>query len=137
MENNNYLNDGFLNLLLLAAMLMLVIPAFLPLIGINEEWMVYVYILGAICAVVTRILQRVKYRKDKTISTRIRRLLHIEFWSSMCYMVSAYFMVADPYHHGNWIAFLLAGAVLQIYTSQMIMWRQKKEREGKAKTQGK
>ena len=44
-------------------------------------------------------------------------------------LVSMYqvFVLSDPYHPQNWIAFLLAGAVLQIYTSQMIAWRQKKE----------
>ncbi len=126
-----YIKESTLNWLLLLALLMLIVPAFLPLVSIQSEWAIYVYVAGAVLSVVVRLLQRFLYRKDKSISTSVRRLLHIEFWSAMCYLVSAYFMVSDPYSYGNWIAFLMAGAVLQIYTGQMIAWRQKKERKEK------
>lgn len=123
---NKFLNDTTLDLILSLALLMLFVPAFLPLLDIEGEWMIYVYVAGAILAVLSRILQRAGYRKDKTMPLRVRRLRHIEFWSAMCYLVSAYFRVSDPYHPGNWIAFLLAGAALQVYTSFMIPYQLKK-----------
>lgn len=122
---NKFLNDTTLDLILSLALLMLFVPAFLPLLYIEGEWMIYVYVAGAILAVLSRILQRAGYRKDKSMPLRVRRLRHIEFWSAMCYLVSAYFRVSD-HHPGNWIAFLLAGAALQVYTSFMIPYQQKK-----------
>lgn len=135
MKISKYITDRTLNAALAVALLMLLVPAALLIAGKSfyiEGWMVIVYSVGAFLAVLTRIFQRAKYRKDKTISVRVRRLLHIEFWSSIGYLVSAYFLVSDPYHPGNWIAFLLAGAVLQIYAGQMIAWQQRKELKNKA-----
>lgn len=130
---NKFLSEKNLDLILALALIMLFIPAFLPLMFdsgewmAQEEWMTYVYAAGAVVAVISRIFQRVVYRKDKSMPVRVRRLRHIEFWSSMCYLVSAYFRVSDPFiHPGNWIAFLLAGAALQVYTSFMIPYQQKK-----------
>ncbi len=128
---NRFLTERNLDLILSLALLMLFVPAFLPLINIDKEWMLYVYAAGAIIAVVSRILQRATYRKDKSMPLRVRRLKHIEFWSAMCYLVSAYFRVSDPYHPGNWIAFLLAGAALQVYTSFMIPYQLKKANDNK------
>lgn len=125
---NKFLNEKNLDILLSLALLMLFVPALLPLFDMEGEWMIYVYTAGAILAVLSRVLQRAAYRKDKSIPLRVRRLKHIEFWSSMCYLVSAYFRVSDPYyyHPENWIAFLLAGAALQVYTSFMIPYQLKK-----------
>lgn len=123
---NKFLNEKNLDILLSLALLMLFVPALLPLFDMEWEWMIYVYTAGAILAVLSRVLQRAAYRQDKSIPLRVRRLKHIEFWSSMCYLVSAYFRVSDPYHLENWIAFLLAGAVLQVYTSFMIPYQLKK-----------
>lgn len=122
-------NLEVLNLLLALATLILLVSAFLPLVNVNWSGLQICYTCGAVLAVVVRLLQRLHYRKDKTIPTSVRRLFHIEFWSSMAYLVSAYFMVSGPYHPGNWLAFLMAGAVLQIFTSFMISYRQKKEAE--------
>lgn len=123
---NKFLNEKNLDILLSLALLMLFVPALLPLFDMEGEWMIYGYTAGAILAVLSRVLQRAAYRKDKSIPLRVRRLKHIEFWSSMCYLVSAYFRVSDPYHPENWIAFLLAGAALQVYTSFMIPYQLKK-----------
>ena len=123
---NKFLNEKNLDILLSLALLMLFVPALLPLFDMEGEWMIYVYTAGAILAVLSRVLQRAAYRKDKSIPLRVRRLKHIEFWSSMCYLVSAYFRVSDPYHPENWIAFLLAGDALQVYTSFMIPYQLKK-----------
>ena len=93
---NKFLNEKNLDILLSLALLMLFVPALLPLFDMEGEWMIYVYTAGAILAVLSRVLQRAAYR------------------------------VSDPYHPENWIAFLLAGAALQVYTSFMIPYQLKK-----------
>lgn len=129
------MNEKNLNILLSTAMLILVASAFLPLTGFYSPWLKYVFTFGAFLAVVARVLQRFAARKaKKKDSLRIRRLHNIEFWSSLCYLVSAYFMIAFPYR-SDWLGFLMAGAVLQIYTSLMIGRQLKKEQ--KANTSGK
>ena len=115
------MNDKKLNLLLALAMLLMFVTAFLPLLHINEIYFQYVYTFGAFLAVVVRI-----HRKDKSLGLRVRRLMNIEFWSALCYLVSAYFLIAYPYR-SDWLAFLMAGAVLQIYTSFMIPYQMKKD----------
>lgn len=122
--------EGLLNTFLSLAMAMLLVTAFLPLIGISNEWLRYTFALGAILAVIVRLLQRVMYRKDKSLGLRVRRLLHLEFWSSLSYVVSAYFLVSDPYH-SDWLAFLLIGAVIQIYTSFMVPYAHKKDMQNR------
>lgn len=120
------MNDRILNLLLALALLLMFVTAFLPLLRINESYFSYIYTFGAFLAVVVRILQRMLHRKDKGLGLRVRRLMNIEFWSAMCYLVSAYFMIAYPYR-SDWLGFLMAGAVLQIYTSFMISYQMKKD----------
>ena len=120
------MNGKKLNLLLALAMLLMFVTAFLPLLHINEIYFQYEDTFGAFLAVVVRILQRMLHRKDKSLGLRVRRLMNIEFWSALCYLVSAYFLIAYPYR-SDWLAFLMAGAVLQIYTSFMIPYQMKKD----------
>ena len=81
-----------LNLSLSVAMLALLVAAFLPLININYPWLRIVYCVGAVAAVVVRLLQRLEYRRNPDTPLRVRRLQHIEFWSALAYLASAYFM---------------------------------------------
>lgn len=121
-----------MNWALAAAMLVLLLSAFLPLLELQTWWLRYVFAAAAVMTVVVRILQRVVYRKEKH-SLRVRRLFTLEFWSAMCYLVSALFLFADPYH-STWLGFLTAGAVVQVYASFMIERQLKKEaREGAGK----
>ena len=64
---NKFLNEKNLDILLSLALLMLFVPALLPLFDMEGEWMIYVYTAGAILAVLSRVLQRAAYRKDKSI----------------------------------------------------------------------
>lgn len=131
MKKQRRINPAVLNLSLSVAMLALLVAAFLPLININASWLRIVYCVGAVATVVVRLLQRLEYRRNPDTPTRVRRLQHIEFWSAIAYLASAYFMIDDPYHPGNWLAFLLAGAALQLFTSFMIPYAEKKEQDKK------
>ena len=134
MTNNK--KESLLNICLSLAMLLLLVTAFLPLIGISNEWLRYTFAFGAVLAVVVRLLQRMMYRKNKSLGLRVRRLLHLEFWSSLSYLVAAYFLVSDPYH-SDWLAFLLIGAVIQIYTSFMVPYADKKDKQNRGENNDK
>lgn len=120
------MNEKKLDLLLSLALLVLVVMAFLPMVNVLWSWRPYVYAVGAVLAAVVRVWQRFRYRKDRQMSLAVRRLHNIEFWSALCFLVSALFMIINP-HKTDWIAFLMAGAVIQIYTSFRLQYVLKKE----------
>ena len=122
---NRQKKEQYLNVALSVSMIVLLLAAFLPLIDIESPWLRYVFAFAAFVTMLVRVLQRMLYRKDK-YSLRVRRLFTLEFWSSMCYLVSALFVFADPYH-STWLGFLTAGACVQVYASFMIDRQLKKE----------
>ncbi len=110
--------EGLYNILLSVGMIILLLTAFLPLVDVKAPWFRYLFAVAAVMIVVVRILQRASRRKMK-FSLRVRRLFTLEFWSAMCYLISALFIFSDPYHR-TWLGFLTAGAVVQIFSSFMI-----------------
>lgn len=114
-----------LNILLSVGMVILLLSAFLPLVDVKTPWLRYIFTFAAMLIVVVRVFQRAARRKQ-TFSLRVRRLFTMEFWSAMCYVVSALFLFSDPYH-SMWLGFLTAGAVVQVYASFMIDYQLRKE----------
>ena len=114
-----------LNILLSVGMVILLLSAFLPLVDVKTPWLRYIFTFAAMLIVVVRVFQRAARRKQ-TFSLRVRRLFTMEFWSAMCYVVSALFLISDPYHSA-WLGFLTAGAVVQVYASFMIDYQLRKE----------
>ena len=98
----------------------MMIMAVLPLLDINEEWMRTVYAAAAALVLIARLLYR--YRGN---NLRVRRLHHMNIVSALLYCASAAMLF---YGSGttNWIAFLLAGAVMQMYAGYMIDRENKK-----------
>lgn len=119
--------EGLYNILLSVGMIILLLTAFLPLVNITMPWFRYLFAVAAVMIVVVRILQRASRRKQG-FSLRVRRLFTLEFWSAMCYLISALFIFSDPYH-STWLGFLTAGAVVQIYASFAIDRQLRKEKE--------
>lgn len=117
--------EGLYNILLSVGMIILLLTAFLPLVDVKAPWLRYLFAVAAVMIVVVRILQRASRRKMK-FSLRVRRLFTLEFWSAMCYLISALFIFSDPYHT-TWLGFLTAGAVVQIFSSLMIDRQLRKE----------
>ena len=114
-----------LNILLSVGMVILLLSAFLPLVDVKTPWLRYIFTFAAMLIVVVRVFQRAARRKQ-TFSLRVRRLFTMEFWSAMWYVVSALFLLSDPYH-STWLGFLTAGAVVQVYASFMIDYQLRKE----------
>lgn len=113
-------------LLNLGLLTMLVAAAF-PLLGIWHEGLMlmrYVYAAGAAMVVVARLLYVYEGK-----NFRIKRLHGLERMSALLYCVSAYllFDFGDKLGGTDWIAFLLAGAIVQLYASYMIQREEKKD----------
>lgn len=87
--------ENVLNILLSVGMVILLLSAFLPLVDVKTPWLRYIFTFAAMLIVVVRVFQRAARRKQ-TFSLRVRRLFTMEFWSAMCYVVSALFL--SPTH---------------------------------------
>jgi uncharacterized membrane protein YfcA len=108
------------------AVLILLVMAALPIFNINWELARYVYAGGAVLALLERLTEKYEGK-----NLRIRRLYRIGKVSAALYCVSAALLFYHiPTDNGrDWIGFLMAGAVLQIYASFVIQHEEKKEQE--------
>ncbi len=122
------------NLMLTVAMLILLVCAAVPIL---TEWdperMNYIrwaYAFGAVLALAERLTER--YNGS---NVRLRRLVRMGKASALCYCVSAFFLLwpafspSADYDRRDWLAFLLAGAVIQIYASityEIVLKKEKK-----------
>ena len=116
---------------LAVAMLMLLVAAVFPLLGIMKEEMMlmrYVYAAGAALAFVVLATQVYEGK-----NFRVKRLHGLERMSALLYCVSAYllFNYGNEWGGTDWIAFLLAGAIVQTYASYMIDREEKKDASAK------
>ena len=111
------------NILVLVGVLMMAIMAVTPLLvnhDINMELMRWIFTAGAFLVLVGRLINI--YRGT---SLRLKRLHVILIFSALLYCASASMMFVFQ-GTNNWIAFLLAGLLVQIYASWMIEREQKK-----------
>ena len=105
------------NILVVIGLLIMVVMAIVPLLmnnRINMDLMRWTYTAGAFCVLVGRLIDI--YRGT---SMRLRRLHVILIFSALLYCASASSMFIFQ-GTNNWIAFLLAGIVIQLYASWMI-----------------
>lgn len=94
----------------------------LPLLRLDTEIYRYIFSAGAILVVVGRL-----FMPYKGPSLRIKRLCRLEVWSGLFFCAAAFFMFWKGAGPTDWIAFTLAGAAIQIYTSIMIPRTRRKE----------
>lgn len=115
--------ETYKDLAISAGLLVMLVMAAMPLLNINEEWMRWVYAAGAALVLVVRLTQRYKGK-----NLRIRRLYVMQVMAAVMFCLSA-FLTYYSAGTTDWIAFLMAGSVLQIYAAFMI----DKEKEKAAK----
>ena len=111
------------NIFVLVGLLLMVVMAITPLLvnhDINMELMKWIFTTGAIIVLVGRLIGI--YRGS---SLRIKRLHGILIFSAILYCASASSMFIFQ-GTNNWIAFLLAGLIVQMYASWMIEREEKK-----------
>ena len=108
-------------------MVMLVVSAAFPLLGVWPEGMLlmrYIFAAGAATVLAVRLTEVYEGK-----NLRLKRLHSLERVSAFLYCVSAFllFYYGNRLGGGDWIAFLLAGAIMQIYTSFMIQHEEEKD----------
>lgn len=105
------------NILVIIGLILMIVTAVTPLLpnhNINMELMRWAFTAGALIVLVARLIGF--YRGS---SLRIKRLHVILIFSALLFCASAamLFMFQGT---NNWIAFLMAGLVVQLYASWMI-----------------
>ena len=115
-ENRNRIS----NLLVIIGLTIMLVMAVLPLLNINLMWMRWAFASGAAIVLLARIIGVYNGK-----SLRIKRLHHLLILSAILYCASGATMF---YSRGtnDWIAFLLAGLIMQVYASWMIDYENKK-----------
>lgn len=96
----------------------------------------WIYCAGALVYTVARVASA----NDPADSARVRRLRRMEFWAGMAFIAGGAFWFYSESHLGEYagmlavlrdtIMFTLAGALVQIIASWMIVSRTKKEQSG-------
>ena len=102
------------DVLVIVGLLVMLIMAVMPLFNVNLEWLRWAFGGGALAVLVGRVLGI--YNGS---SLRIKRLHRILISSGILYCASAVMMFVSR-GTNDWVAFLLAGLVMQIYASWMI-----------------
>ncbi len=114
------------NILVIVGMIMMIVMAVTPLLvnhQLNMEWMRWFFIAGALIVLVGRLIDI--YRGP---SLRLKRLHVILVFSALLYCASGSMMFIFQ-GTNNWIAFLLAGVMVQLYASWMIDREQSKNKQ--------
>lgn len=127
MKQNKRLIIG--NILLCVAMTTLLIAAILPFFFHDWQGWKYVLAAGALGTLVAQILI-----PSPSKELRIKRFAHMNVWSAILYCVAAYCPFSSDFNmQKSWVAFLLAGALLQIIATYMIgrLSKKAKEKENK------
>ena len=98
--------------------MLVVVGALLPLF-VFEEWVPYVFAVGAAGMSVIHLIT--PYRGK---NTRLRRLTLIELLATLMLLFASYLMFQDG---NDWIVLLTISAFLQLYTSIVIPREREKE----------
>ncbi len=115
-NKNTSLRNTLSTVLVTIGLLAIMTAAFLPLVHIGGSYNRYIYAAGAIALLAGRIIAPAV--KDAPL--RLRRLLRVEIWTALIFVVGAVFLFLPSAGATDWIAFTLAGGVLTVYTSIMI-----------------
>lgn len=96
-------------------LLLIVAATALPLFHVTGDTFRWIFSAGALLAIAGRLCAP-GYRG--TI-VRVRRLARIEMWACIVFCAGAFFMWYDR-QSTDWLAFTLAGGLLEVYVSLMI-----------------
>jgi Ni,Fe-hydrogenase I cytochrome b subunit len=107
--------SAFILLMITISMLLIVAGTVLPLFNTGGILFKYIYATGALLLLIGRLFT--PYKGD---DLRIKRLYRIETWSAIFFCVAVFFMFYEGAGRTDWLAFTLAGGIIQIYTSIMI-----------------
>ncbi len=104
------------NILLCISMTVLLITAAMPLFNFDMPWRRYAFAAAALGTLVSQFLIPCPGNDFRT-----RRLARMNVWAGIVYCVAAYCPFSSNFDmQRSWVAFMLAGAVLQIYATFML-----------------
>lgn len=107
------------------ALLVIFLATLVPFLLMGQQWareaFPYVYSAGALALLLVRL-----FTPFKGSDMRLKRWHRIESWTAIIFCVGAFFLFYNPHQLRDWLAFTLAGAVLQAITSIAIPAREKK-----------
>ncbi len=105
------------NIVLCVSMTVLMAATVVPLFTNSmPAWQRYLLAAGALGTLVAQF-----FIPSPSDDLRVRRLSRMNAWAAIVYCVAAYCLFSPyPDMQRSWVAFLLAGAVLQIYATLMI-----------------
>ena len=126
LENNSFFPRTLWLLAVNIGLLLIVVGTALPLFSINSAVVRCFFSAGALLVVAGRLFSP----STKGLSLRVRRMCRMEIWVGIIFCAGAFFMWYYP-GRMDWLAFTLAGAVLQIYTSVALPRAIAKEKAGK------
>ncbi|MDE5838076.1 MAG: hypothetical protein K2H39_03400 [Paramuribaculum sp.] len=123
-KNNAGAERGWAKLLAITGLLLVMAATVLPLTGNRGDVFRYIYASGALLVFAGRLFNRCP-----SDSLRVRRLYRLEVWAGVVFCVGAFFLFYPSAGAMDWMAFTLAGGVIEAYASLMIPRVQ--SREGK------
>lgn len=87
----------------------------------THPWFRYLYAAGAVMVITGRLFSPYTGKH-----LRMKRLHRMEAWSGIFFCVAAFFMFYDKTQNRDWLAFTMAGAVIQIVATFMMVHVAKK-----------
>lgn len=99
----------------IAGLLLIVAATAMPLLRIEGEAYKYVYSAGAVLVLAGRAFNVCPYD-----ILRVKRLYRIEVWAGIIFCAGAFFMFYKGAGRMDWMAFTLAGGIIEAYASIMI-----------------
>ncbi|MCH5221688.1 MAG: hypothetical protein J1F05_05085 [Muribaculaceae bacterium] len=115
---------------LLLVLFATLVPFFLHGIAWTDPAYRYIYAIGAAALFLVRL-----FTPYKGPDFRLKRLHRIESWSALFFCVASFFLFYQSAALRDWLAFTLAGAAIQIYTSIAIPLRETKLEHENSKDQ--
>lgn len=106
---------------LLVIFLATLVPFLLMDNEVAREVFPYVYSAGALALLLVRL-----FTPFKGTDLKLKGWHRIESWTAIIFCVAAFFLFYNPHQLRDWLAFTLAGAVLQAISSIAIPAREKK-----------
>lgn len=100
-----------------AGLFMIALGTLFPIIRFATDYASWIYAVGAALTLIGRCMTFTRY---KNRSLRVRRLARMEFWAAVVFCVGAFFLFYRQAGPTDWLAFTLAGAALQCYSSIML-----------------
>lgn len=114
-DNNTGAERGWAKYVAITGLLLVMVAAVLPLTGNRGDVFRYIYAAGAVLVFVGRLFNRCPVN-----SLRVKRLYRLEVWAGVVFCVGAFFLFYPSAGATDWMAFTLAGGVIEAYASLMI-----------------